>query len=447
MRHFRVLALLCLATVQAFTQVPWPTSGWETSSPEAQGMRTAKLEEADAWLRQRPGILPGSRGGNRYSFLVVRNGRIVFERYYNGAAAGDANHIASVSKSLLSGVTGVAVNQGFISLDEKWFDTFPQYRAVVRDARTLDLNVRNILTMTGGLAWREDRDIIGALLSPSRDWLGYVLSRDFVAPPGQIFNYNTGLSHAMSALVAEKSHLTTREFAERNLFNPIGMRIGDWWTDPQGYHGGGWGIHTTPRDLAKYGYLYLREGQWNGAQIVPRDWVRTSVSPLVRSDVGDDDFYGYFWRMDNRRGFFMPDASGMGDQHLWYSRDLDLVVVTTGQWDYLFETGDMWHLMHDYVVPAVFNGPPAVNEGGVVNAASSRTVAAPDSFVSIYGTNLAPVPVYWDSVILDGKTLPIELGAVSVKVSGKPAWLSYSGPTQVNILVPPDVEPGTAEVE
>lgn len=444
-RHVRTLALLCIAALQAFAQVPWPIAEWAISTPEAEGMRTAKLLEADAWLRQRPGILPGSEGGNRYSFLVVRNGRIVFERYYNGALPGDANHIASVSKSLLSGVAGVAVNQSIISLDEKWFDTFPQYRSVVRDGRTLDLNVRNILTMTGGLVWREDRDIIGALFSS--DWIAYVLSRDFVAPPGQVFNYSTGLSHMISALIAEKSHLTTREFAETNLFNPIGMRIGDWWTDPKGYHGGGWGIHTTPRDLAKFGYLYLREGEWNGQRIVPRDWVRTSIAPLMRSGAGDDDFYGYFWRMDNRRGFFMPDASGMGDQHLWYSRDLDLVVVTTGQWDYLFETGDMWHLMHDFVVPAVFSGPPAVNDGGVVNAAGGRTVAAPDSFVSIYGTNLAPVPVHWDSVILDGKTLPIELGAVSVKVSGKPAWLSYSGPNQVNILVPPDVEPGTAEVD
>ncbi|HWR54742.1 MAG TPA: serine hydrolase, partial [Bryobacteraceae bacterium] len=445
MRLSRVLALLCAVTIWAPAQVPWPTAGWQTSTPEAEGMRTAKLEEADAWLRQRAGLLPGSEGGNRYSFLVVRNGRIVFERYYNGASAGDALHVASVSKSLLSGLAGIAVGQGIISLDEKWFDTFPQYRPAVRDPRTLELSARNILMMTGGLEWREDRDIVATLFSP--EWLTYVLSRGFIAPPGEAFNYSTGLSHTMSALLAEKSHLTTREFAERNLFGPIGMRIGDWWTDPKGYHGGGWGMHTTARDLAKFGYLYLHEGEWNGQQIVPREWIRVSTSPLIRSGSGDDDFYGYFWRMDNRRGFFMPDASGMGDQHLWYSRDLDLVVVTTGKWDYLFETGDMWHLMHDFVVPAVFSGPPAVNSGGVVNAAGGRTVAAPDSFVSIYGTNLAPVPVSWDSVILDGATLPVELGAVSVKVSGKPAWLSYSGPDQVNIVVPPDVQPGTADVE
>lgn len=246
-------------------------------------------------------------------------------------------------------------------------------------------------------------------------------------------------------MLTRKTGMSTLDFGVRNLFGPLGIWNFNWMYDWQLYYIGGFGMDVTPRDLAKLGYLYLHEGKWEDRQVLPASWVRASTSPQMRRASGADDFHGYLWWMDNFNGFFVPSASGAGSQYIWYSRDLNLVVVTTSETT--GPAGQMSRLMTDYVLPSVFAGPPRVSANGIADSAGGRRTIAPDSFVSIYGENLAPAEVSWDSVILDGRTLPTMLGGVSVRIAGRDCYPSYAGPRQVNVLVPPGLAAGEAEVE
>lgn len=437
MRRLCLVLGVWLGTVLA-AEPPWPTYGWLTSTPEEQGMDSARLEQADAWIRD--------NSPNRYSLLVVRHGRLVYERYYNGAGPYTPYHIASISKSFLSALTGLAIDQGVIGLEDRWFDTFPEYLEVA-DPRTASLRLRHMLTMAAGLDWR-DSDIWQVWAPAPQlypDWIHYVLTRQVHAVPGERFFYNTGNTHLLSAFLTRRTGRSTLDFARTHLLGPLGIAMGDWWRDvsPQHYYTGGWGMHIAPRDLAKFGYLYLRDGAWEGRQLVPSGWVRASTSPQIRHNRGSDDFYGYLWWMDNLHGFFIPSARGMGMQRIWYCRELDLVVVTTG--DYWGSSPDTVRIVNDYVIPSLYRGPPEVR--AVVNAAGGQAEIAPDSFGTLYGANLAPAGVEWGPVILDGKTLPSELGGVKVLVGGRNAWVSYAGPGQVNFLVPEGLPAGAAELE
>jgi uncharacterized protein (TIGR03437 family) len=435
------LFILFWAAAALGAEAPWPTHGWRTSTPEEQGMDSILLAQSDPWIR--------ANSPNRFSFLVIRNGYLVYERYYNGRTAASKEHVASISKSFLSALTGIAIEQGLAHLEDRWFDAFPEYATAPLDPRTTSLTIRHMLTMSPGLAWTDDTITSWMLDSSGQypDWLRFTLQQPFENPPGEAFHYNTGNTHLLSAFLTHRTGLATRDFAVLNLLAPLGITDFDWWRDcnwPH-YYTGGWGMVLQARDVAKLGYLYLHDGLWEGRQIVPKAWVRASTAPQIRSGPEADDFYGYLWWLGNWRGFFIPQASGHGGQRIWFSRELNLVAVTTA--DTANDTGLSSRLMNNYVLPSIFRRPPAVIAGAVVNAPTSGPVIAPDSFVSIYGENLAPAEAGWDSVILDGQTLPTMLGGVEVKIAGRDCYLSYAGPNQVNVLTPPDLPPGPAEVE
>jgi uncharacterized protein (TIGR03437 family) len=440
MRYVRLILFLW-ATLALAAGAPWPTYGWATSTPEEQGMSSAMLDRGDQWVR--------ANSPNRFSFLVIRNGYLVYERYYNGRTLASREHIASISKSFLSALTGIAIDQGLANLDDRWFDSFPEYLTAPLDSRTTDLRIRHMLSMSVGLYWTDDYVTAWMQDSEGRvypDWIRFTLMRPFENPPGETFHYNTGNTHMLSAFLTRRTGMTTRDFAQRNLLGPLGISNLNWWqqyTWPW-YYTGGWGMNLAARDVAKLGYLYLHDGVWDGRQIVPTAWVRASTTPQIRHNTGPYDFYGYLWWLWNSRGFFIPTAAGLGSQYIWISRELNLVAVTTS--DINNDAGGVWRLLNDYVLPSVFRTAPSVNLGGVVNAVSGRTVVAPDSFVSLYGQDLAPAEVGWDSVILDGRTLPSTLAGVSVRIAGRDCYLSYAGPNQVNVLTPPDLPPGPAEV-
>lgn len=429
--RFAGLILFVCALPGLGAEAPWPTYGWATSTPAKQGLNQALLEGADEYIR--------TQSPNRHSFLVIRNGYLVFERYYGGASADSRYPIASITKSFVSALTGIAVEQGRMRIEDRFRDVFPEY-AGIGDPRLADLRVKHLLTMSGGLL---DDDT--AAMTATRNWILWAIQQPMDSAPGERFRYSSSLTHILSAMLTRETGMSTLEFGLRNLFGPLNIWNFNWMYDWQLYYIGGFGMDVTPRDLAKLGYLYLYDGMWEDRQVVPASWVRASTSPQIRRASGADDFYGYLWWMDNFNGFFVPSASGAGSQYIWYSRDLNLVVVTTSETT--GPAGQISRLMTDYVLPSVFEGPPRASANGIADAAGGRRTIAPDSFVSIYGENLAPAEVSWDSVILDGKTLPTALGGVSVRIAGRDCYPSYAGPRQVNVLVPPGVTAGEAEVE
>ena len=149
--------------------------------------------------------------------------------------------------------------------------------------------------------------------------------------PGETFFYDSGLPHLMSAVIQKTSGLTLEEYAQHNLFSPLGITDFSWQSDPQGITTGNSGLILRPRDMAKLGYLYLHDGQWQGKQIVPAEWVQASTTKHMETkglmNAAEDDGYGYFWWIDSFGGY---SAHGYGGQYIFILPDLDMVVVFTG---------------------------------------------------------------------------------------------------------------------
>ena len=229
----------------------------------------------------------------------MRRGYIVYEQYFNGSHVADSNNIASVSKSILSALFGIALDQGyFITAEDRIADYLPMYFSEVSDPRVLDLTIREMLTMTHGLAWVENET--ERFLNRSLDWVADILSLPLNIEPGIRFHYSTGASHVMSAVLTEATGMSTCEFAHRFLLEPLGIEAEFWGVDPVGYFTGGHSVSMTARELARFGQLFLDEGRWQGEQVVPGWWVAASTSPRI--DIGDSYAgYGYYWWLKHHR--------------------------------------------------------------------------------------------------------------------------------------------------
>jgi hypothetical protein len=293
----------------------WPTHEWEVALPEKHAIDTNSLANS---LQQLPSSCPEVHG-----LLLVRHGRLIVERYFHGKKEEDSLNIKSASKSIIGGLVGIALEEGSIrSLDQPVISFFPEYREELRDSRKDLITIRHLLSMTAGLEWIENGPISRRWMD-SRDRIGFTLRSKLVANPGTEWNYSTALTHLLSALLTRATGTNTQAFARRALLDPIGIPINQWDQDLQGYYWGGSEVYLTPRSMAKFGYLYLNNGLWDGKQIVPRSWVSASTQQTNSSH------YGFLWWLDTFDGRPIYFAQGLGGQHIVVVPHLDAVIVTT----------------------------------------------------------------------------------------------------------------------
>lgn len=311
------------------------------SSPGDEGMDAALLAQAEQELEALPFML---------SFLVLRNGAVVWESYFNGSEAEHANNVHSSSKSILADVAGVAVEQGYIdSLDRTVAEILPEYFTEVEDERKLDITVRHLLTMSAGFAWEED--FTEYRIQEEDDWLQAIVDLPLAFTPGARSDYCTGQSHLMSAVITRTTGMDTCTFAHRHYLDPLDMRAEHWGQDPQGIFSGGFNLYLTPRELAKFGLLHLQGGSWQGEQVVPRSWTESAVEYLY--DVGEGYAYGYYWWLTWFAGYEVHIAWGYGGQLVYVIPALDLgVVFTTDTHDYQPDY-DGGSVVANYVIAAV----------------------------------------------------------------------------------------------
>ena len=288
-------ALLCapLASAQQTTH-PWPTRGWAVSSPEEQGMSSERL----ARLVEFGGL------NDMDSVLVTRHGRIVLEATYAPFRAGVKHHVYSATKSVTSTLVGMALGDGLLdSTDRRVVDFFPGRTIANLDDAKKAITVQQLLDMTSGLAWQEG--LTGAIDSPmamarSPDWQQFVLDQPMATAPGTRFYYSSGNSHLLSAILSKVTGRSANDYAREKLFGPLGIDDVQWQADPQGLSVGGWGLHLQPRDMAKIGYLWLRDGLWEGRQILPAAWIEgvRQADVDMRESWASDLRYGrQFWAM------------------------------------------------------------------------------------------------------------------------------------------------------
>jgi len=329
----------------------WPTEGWRTCTPEEQDMDSVLLDQMLGYVDE--------NSLDVHSIVVVRNGYIVWEEYPAGFryVQSTMHVVHSITKSFVSALIGIAIREGHIdSIDQKMTDLFPDRTIQNLDSRKEKITLEHLLTMTSGMEWDEwkyeysdPRNHYIQAIS-SEDPFQYVLDMPMATEPGVTWNYNGGTSHLLSFLVTEATGQDTHDFAKKYLFEPLGITRSRWDRDSHGICNGGGGLHLTPRDMAKFGFLYLHDGEWDGEQIVPADFVAEAVK--TQSFFSSSRGYGYqSWWTYPLQGVY--DAAGLNGQRIYVVPDLELVVVITS---YIPESNDpeSWfhHMMFDIIVPS-----------------------------------------------------------------------------------------------
>ena len=314
--------LLTLGAIRAAAMGPqeyWPGDRWRTSTPEAQGFSSAELAKAFDFISEKQ--------VNIHSMLVVRHGYLVLEAYFYPCGSQDLHDICSCTKSVSSTLVGIAIEKGKIrSVREPLADLFPGRSIKNDDPRKRRITLEHILSMSSGMNY----PLLGEpRLAPMReapDMVQFILDLPMVAEPGAVFGYNSGGSHLLSALVTLRTGLTAKEFAQQNLFDPLGIRNISWPTDSQG-NSRGWGdLRMRSPDMARIGYLFLKKGRWDGKQIVSSRWVEETTRKHIEAPGAAG--YGYQWWLRDDPPRF--EALGRAGQRITVLPSLDTVVVFTG---------------------------------------------------------------------------------------------------------------------
>ncbi|MFW9820400.1 MAG: serine hydrolase domain-containing protein [Candidatus Thorarchaeota archaeon] len=319
----------------------WPTTGWITSSPESQGINSQRLQAMDNYIQS------SSLRLSIDSLLIIKNGYLIYEAYPSQVFdANDRHHLFSVTKSFTSTLIGIAIDKGYIGgIDDLILDFFPNRTIDNMDPRKQNIRIEHLLTMTTGFEWLDDENFNP--MWASSDSVQYILERPMIYSPGSRWNYNTGASHLLSAILNKVTPNGTLGFAEDFLFTPLGITDYTWSVDFQGNPNGGTLLFLRPRDMAKLGYLYLMEGRWENQQLISRTWTNQATSPSVVFPPYMLSYTGYgyqWWDIFWGKGYA---ARGSNQQNIFIFPDIDLIVITTGFTDF-----DPISLLLTYIFPA-----------------------------------------------------------------------------------------------
>lgn len=345
-----------------FVAAPLPAQ-WPVASPESVGLDSAMLAALDADMKAGTfGLVDG--------FAIVRNGKLVWNaqwrRNYDSVyqavnpadtvnhafnydhpdwhpwyRRGQAHTLQSVTKSVTSALVGIAIARGEIpSLDTPiltWFDTTTIANL---DDRKRRITLRDVLTMSPGIAWNEslpytDSANSAIQMEASDDWVSYVINRPMAYEPGTHWAYSSGASVLMGAILTRATGQPVADYARTVLFEPLGIEDWYWKVTPTGLYDTEGGLYLRTLDLAKIAWLYLDGGEWRGTQVVPRDWVTLSLSPVAPVAPDARFRYGLQWWLyadPVETGRWLPSGSGYGGQFPMLFPG-DSMVVVVNQWN------------------------------------------------------------------------------------------------------------------
>jgi CubicO group peptidase (beta-lactamase class C family) len=285
------------------------------------------------------------------SLLIIRNGYVVAETYFHPFTKDSKHDMASVTKSVMGTLIGIAIDKGYIDdVNQQIVDFFPGRTIANLDAHKQAMTLEHLLTLRSGLGCiAAPAEVTLMEMSHSSDWVQFTLDLPLAGAPGERFVYCSPAAHLLSAVLQQATKQSALAFAREHLFGPLGISEVIWPTDPQGVNYGYGDLRMTTRDMAKLGDLYLNEGRWGDQQILPATWVRSATSRHVKlyGDVG----FGYLWSVGSEYAF----AHGRGGQAIYVLPDQQMVVVITGHGP---RPPTMRGLIPDYVLPAVRSDEP-----------------------------------------------------------------------------------------
>jgi len=299
------------------------------------------------------------------SVSVVRHGYLVVDATVYPFRPDTKHVIHSCTKSVVSALVGIAIDQGHIEgVEQPVLDIFSRRTVANVDERKQAMTLEHVLMMANGLECRDSYLYRWQGLNQMRgagDWVQFMLDLPMAEAPGARFEYCNGGSFLLSAIIQETTGQTTLAFAQEHLFGPLGITDVDWPANPQGITIGWGDLRLKPHDMARFGYLYLHEGRWGDKQVVPAEWVKASTRRHIAAGTLSDG-YGYQWWVDDA-GYYM--ALGYAGQYIVVVPDQDMVVVFTSDLaERDFFTPET--LLQTYILPAVISGGPLpANPDGV----------------------------------------------------------------------------------
>lgn len=346
--------------------------GWETTAPALVNLNSQKLLDLLAHIngRQNHGV---------HAILIVKNGKLIFEEYFRGYLWDSSkpnfqgalvtydrdtpHYLASVSKSVTSIVVGIATDKNlFPQSDEKIKNYYPAYASILVGEKE-NITIRHLLTMTSGLAWDESstsynnpaNDVTQLFRQP--DPIRYILMKPLTATPGARFHYNSGGTNVLGDLVRQVSGQGFLTFADQHLFRPLGITQYRWdLLNANDVFASG-GLYLRPRDLAKLGYVFLNQGQWQGKRIISEAWIQQSITSYIHPAVGWATGYGYQWWLGNlvagsqNYPYFL--AAGWGEQYLFVFPQQDMIVVFNCGYFFTPRVIDPFQMVQNYILPAL----------------------------------------------------------------------------------------------
>jgi len=325
--------------------------GCSKSNPEPENTdyNEKKLQDAYKSISNVTGIR---------SLVISYKHEIIYEEYYNNTNSGPDSiiDIRSATKSILSALIGIAIDKGFINSVDQTLSEFISPLVDSLDPQKGQITIHQLLTMTSGQEWSEipgPSEFPDFIYAP--DQFLYALNKPLINTPGTVFNYSDGSAHLLSVILTQATGMTASQFANKYLFEPLGIGNRFWYEDKQGYNYGGVGLCVGPYDMIKFGNLFLNKGKYKGVQIVSENWVDKAITNYISTGnvLPYLTNYGYYWWVGTRKGFSFYTAMGYGGQYIFVVPDLNLVVVSTCNFTGIggsVQAGENWKNITDIIM-------------------------------------------------------------------------------------------------
>ena len=309
----------------AVDYTPLPGGEWEISTPEEQGL------DPDLLARL---YYNASQLETVYSLLVFKNDYLIAEDYFNIGSPELQVNVQSVTKSINSALVGLALEQGCLhSLDQKMMEFFPEFSARITDPRKNEITIQQMLQMRAGYPW-EEASAEGTELLYTGFHTSNLVDVPLAYDPGSDSAYSNLTAYFLGIIVARACNTDLKSFAQEHLFDPLGIEPASWQTGWEGNYLGYCCVQLSSTDLAKFGWLYLNAGKYNGIQVLPSQWVHDSLQIYSKNTwtvgVGRnwaDNGYGYQWWSIKAGNHRYNLAWGHGGQQIVLLDDLDMMIV------------------------------------------------------------------------------------------------------------------------
>ncbi len=259
------------------------------------------------------------------AFVIHKGNTRIFEYLKNKKVVEKPSKAYSITKSIVSILIGIMVDKGLIkNIHEPIQNYFPEI-VESNDPQKKEITIFHLLTMTSGLK--------AGNFQGSKNWVKFILEQPIIHVPGSTFQYNSGDSHLLSAIIEKISGIPTASFAEKYLFSPLGINKYTWVRDPQGIHGGGFSISLNLEDMVKIGLLLLNEGQFNSNQVISSNWIIQAKRPYKQVNTTKEGTSGYgyqLWTYENTNSNTPIDyyyANGKFGQYIFIVPKLNIMAV------------------------------------------------------------------------------------------------------------------------